>query len=111
TLQLGFPDYFTLNRESFGLWLGYAQKVAAAFERAQEAQERTIREQMSALGNRIMQTPLGPEDDEYKWCDEFLGELIRLLSASGAHIRLLSGASPRKQEYRLVSAVGHLAEL
>lgn len=85
--------------------------MAAAFERAQEAQERTIREQMSALGNRIMQTPLGPEDDEYKWCDEFLGELIRLLSASGAHIRLLSGASPRKQEYRLVSAVGHLAEL
>ena len=111
TLQLGFPGDFTLNRESFGLWLGYAQKVAAALERAQEAQERTIRERMSALGNRIMQTPLNPEDHPYSWCDQFLGELIRLVSASGAHVRLLSHATLGKQEYHLVAAVGHLRDL
>jgi signal transduction histidine kinase len=111
TLQLGFPDDFVLNGESFGLWLGYAQKVAAALERAQEALERTIREQMSALGNRIMQTPVDTKSPQYQWCDEFLGELIRLLSASGAHIRLLSRAPSGKQEYHLVSAVGHLKDL
>jgi signal transduction histidine kinase len=111
TLQLGFPDHFTLNRESFGLWVGYAQKVAAALERAQEAQERTIREQISALGNRIMQTPFDPALPQYEWCDKFLGEVIHLVGAHGAHVRLLSESISKKQEFRLVSAVGHLAKL
>ena len=110
TLQVGFPDHYVLDRESFGLWVGYAQRVAAALERAQEAEEREITRKLSELGNDIVQRPPDLKGAPYQWCKEFLHVLLKLLGAAGAHMRLvqvgMSGA-----EFPLISAVGHLSEL
>jgi signal transduction histidine kinase len=110
TLQLGFKDLPTIDHETFGLWLGYAQKVATALERAQEAEERDILQKISRLGNAIMQGPLDElEASPYSWCSEYLQEVAKLLGADDAHIRLLQNG-PSGQVYRLVAAVGPMAE-
>ena len=111
TLQLGFKPYSTIDRESFRLWLGFAQKLAVAFERAQEAQERTVNEAIASLGNRIMQEPFKRGIATSYWCNEFLKRVIELLGAKGAHVRLLTKTPSGDEEYRLVAAVGHLSEL
>ena len=110
TIQLGFPDGTHLDRENFALWVGYAQKAAAALERTQEAEERGIMEKISLLGEEIMQTSVDVQVHPYAWCREFLNLVVRLLGADGAHFRVLS-ENGGSYEYNLTCAVGHMADL
>jgi signal transduction histidine kinase len=110
TLQLGFPNGFLIDHETFGVWLAYAQKLAAALERAQEAEERTIFQRISGLGNEIMQSPLDLSTSPHHWCDQYLQTVVKLLGPDGAHIRLFQ-AGPNGETYNLASAVGFLADL
>ncbi len=110
TLQIGFPEHSPMDRESFGHWIGYSQKIAAALERAQEAEERSIVQEISSIGNAIMQTPPDLNVPPDAWCVEYLGNIVRWLGADGGHIRLLE-MGPDGEAFRLVAAVGPLAKL
>ena len=110
TLQVSFPDHSVLDRESFGLWVGYAQKAAAALERAQEAEERSTLEAISACANAIIQSPPSAQQCRHAWCNTYLAAVVQLLGADGADMRLHS-LDDSGYNYHLVGAVGHLADL
>lgn len=110
TLQLSLSKR-SLDRESFGLWVGYAKELAAALERAQEKEEREISQAMSELGTRILQTPptLGSQPHA-AWCGEYVSEVQKLLGAHDVHIRLRQ-EGVNGEEYHLVAGVGPLSDL
>jgi len=110
TLQLSFPDGALSDRDVFRLWVGYGQKVGAALERTQEAEERSITTSISAFGNQLMQDTATLDLGPHAWCDSFLEQVTQQLGADAAHIRLLQ-PSTSGEEYRLVGAVGRLGEL
>jgi GAF domain-containing protein len=110
TLQIGFQLEISIDRETFGLWVSFGQKIAAALERAQESEERSIREEISQLGNAILQSAVVLDDPPYQWCDDYLRTVVYLLGADGAHLRL-AVSEPGGEEYRLIAAVGYLADL
>ncbi|MEN6426189.1 MAG: ATP-binding protein [Phycisphaerales bacterium] len=109
TMQIGLPDRYALDQESFVLWVSYAQAVASAFERTQEREEREIAQQIFDLSERIIHEPAVDVAPTY-WCQTFLKSVVNLLGADGAHMRvfhrILDG-----EEYHLVAAVGHNADL
>ncbi|MCX5770253.1 MAG: ATP-binding protein [Candidatus Hydrogenedentes bacterium] len=110
TFQVSFRDGRILDQESFGLWVGFAQKLAVVLERAQEADERAIMENITAIVDKITQMPieLVPEKhQQYAWCETYLARIINLLGADGAHLRRFFEGS-EADEYHLISAAGHL---
>jgi len=110
TLQVSFPDGTLLDRESFGLWIGYGQRVGASLERTQEAEERNITKNISDLSNQVLQSPPDLNVRPYAWCDEFLRCVANELGADSAHIRILL-PSISGQEFHLVGATGPLGKL
>ncbi len=117
TLQLSLPlptrsrDQL-LNRGSFGLWIGFASKLASLLERAQEAEERGIMERLVTLSSEVMMTPVGDlsPSRQYAWCNDYLRSVIAELGANGAHMRLFH-ETVDGQEYELIGAAGHLSHL
>ena len=114
TLQLGMAQR-VLDRESFGLWVGYSQKVAAALQQAQEREERKLLHAIGEIGDKLIQkTSLVPEESrgtDSVWCHAFLKEIKAALpGVDDVHIRVLrtEGGVDR---YHLVAAVGELAGL
>jgi signal transduction histidine kinase len=88
TLQLGFPDGRVLDRERFGLWVSYAQKVAATLEREQEAEARKLAQSLADQVNLILARPIDVEGDPYDWCEAYVEEVKDLLRARSVHIRV-----------------------
>ena len=110
TFQLSFPDDSLLDRESFGLWVLYAQRVADALERTQEAEEREITDKITREANELMWKPMTPQDKPWSWCNAFLTTTKDALGADGMHMRVLKETT-KEDVYELVGAVGHLAAL
>jgi len=108
TFQISFPDGTLLDRESFALWVSYAQTIATTLETEQEREERRVREEILAIGNRILREPLSPSQDRYEWCDRYLKDVSEQLGADYTHIRL-----KKDEEFHLVGAApeGGLTEL
>lgn len=117
-LQLSFPEHKpgqenVLDRESLALWIGYAQRVAAALERADETAQREIVGRITALGNRLMHKPLGSNLDPHEWCQEFVESVVAWLGADGGHLRALR-IGPKDEDngnYWLRAATGLLADV
>ena len=108
TLQLSFPNGYLPDREEFRLWVGYGQKVGAALERTQEAEERNITSQISAFANKLLQDAPSLKDGSYSWCDSFLSKTVELLGTQDGHIRVLQPNDQdkeRREEYLLVGSV------
>ncbi|MGE0127772.1 MAG: FIST N-terminal domain-containing protein [Blastocatellales bacterium] len=113
TLQLSFPDNSPLDRESLAVWVSYTQKVAAALERAGEAELRKQLEQITELGNQILNTPLSNYQTQYDWCEEYFSRATKLLGANGGNIRTREpGTEPGEGEiYRLRASVGIVEDI
>jgi signal transduction histidine kinase len=107
TLQVSFPDQQSVDRESLVLWISYAQKVAAALERASEAQERDVQSKITKLADAIKSSP--QTLSLYGWCEEFMRKVVELLGADGGHIRLQEPSDPDK--HFLATTVGLLANI
>jgi signal transduction histidine kinase len=108
TFQISFPDGTLLDRESFALWVNYAQTIASTLEREQEREERRIREDILTLGNAILREPFSPSQSHYEWCARYLKDVGKRLGADYTHMRLR-----RDEEFHLVGAApeGGLTEL
>jgi signal transduction histidine kinase len=109
TIQIGLPEHYALDRESFALWVSYAQAVASAFERTQEREEREITQQIFDRSENIIHEPAVDVAPTY-WCQSFLKSVADLLGADGAHMRVFHRTLDG-EEYHLVAAVGHNADL
>jgi signal transduction histidine kinase len=110
TLQLSFADGAIIDRETFGLWVGYGQEVAASLQRAQEVEERTILQELSEFSRPFLQGPVSPEGNPYEWCKDYLRLVKEKLGAYGVHMRALD-QTVGGEAYRLVGAIGPLEEL
>jgi len=111
TLQVSFPDGELIDQESFGFWIGYAQKVGAALKRTQEVWERRIREEVGTVGDKLLQTPVNLDLGPWEWCDKYLDVVREAIGADDVHMRVLVRRRPGDPEaYRLVGAVGPSAE-
>jgi len=108
TFQISFKDGTLLDRESFALWVNYAQTVASTLEREQEREERRIREDILTLGNQILREPTSPSQDRYEWCNRYLNDVRKRLGADYTHMRIR-----RDEEFHLVGSApqGGLTEL
>lgn len=107
TLQVSFPDQQSVDRESLVLWISYAQKVAAALERASEAQERDVQSKITRLADAIKSSQ--QTLSEYGWCEEFMRKVVELLGADGGHIRLQEPSD--RDKHFLTTPVGLLADI
>jgi signal transduction histidine kinase len=109
TFQLSFPDGTLLDRESFSLWVGYAQNIASTLEREQEIEERKTRGKLLEIGNAILREPISLERDRFEWCNRYLEEVGRSLGADYTHMRVLMNDN----QFYLVGAAptGLLSEL
>ncbi len=90
TLQVGFPSGTILDRESIKLWVGYARQVSAAIERAQEAEEKTIKEAITKAARLIRKVPVNTKLCWHEWCKQvcqpYVETVRKLLNADGAHM-------------------------
>lgn len=113
TLQVSFPESKPIDRESLALWVGYAQNVATALDRAQEVEERNILGLISRYGGEVMQSQPDVRIGPWKWCKNYLTLVMRLLGADGGHIRTLipNSTNSNLDEHMLITAVGHLSDL
>jgi signal transduction histidine kinase/GAF domain-containing protein len=114
TMQIGFRPHHVLDRESLGLWVAYAQRVAGALELAQEMAEGQALEIITAKTTEIMRRRSNadnPTADEFDWCNEFLGTVKKVLGANGAHMRSRRKWRGRDEEYHLAGDVGFLADV
>lgn len=110
TLQVGFPDDQSIDREGFSLWTAYSQKVATALERASEVKERGALGKITKLGGSIMQTPINPKGTPTSWCQDFVAAVVDLLEADGGHMRVARPGG-EGDEHFLAAVVGHLADI
>ncbi len=110
TMQIGFAERTVLDEESFGLWILFAQKVAASLERSQELKERRMMEEMMQLGAEIAQRPLREDDSPSRSLVEYIDKLILTIGADYAHLRI-----PKLQKdsgpFELVAASTPIGEL
>ena len=109
TLQLSFRDGMPIDRESFGFWIGYAQKVGAALRRTQETWEKRVIEDITRFGNKLLQESITIESP-HAWCDQYLKTVVDQLGADDAHMRLLE-KSGSEDAFRLVGAFGPTANV
>jgi signal transduction histidine kinase len=117
TLQVGFQLDVSIDRETFGIWVSFGQKLAAALERAQEAEEREAMEQISQTANRTMQSPADSVSGEVDWCNDYVRVVRDALGAGDVdvqtldvHMRILHGGAVGAKELHLIGAAGFLAE-
>ncbi len=110
TMQIGFQEGHVMDRESFGLWQGYGQKVTSAFERAQELEERSIMQKFTKLGNDLMQEPVAGDPVPEQQLERYIDKVRTLLGSDYVHMRVRRLGSDDKQ-FALVAPVGSLAEL
>lgn len=111
TLQISFPDGTILDRERTRLWVGYAQKVAAALERTQEAEELAIKDAISEEASHVLTAPVDTSRPWHEWfeqvCQPYVEAVRKLLKAAGTHMRVRCSAI-EGDEYRLVAGDGKL---
>lgn len=108
-LQIAFPIGTEMDSEAFALWLGYAQKLATALERAFEIEEREAKEAITLHRTQIMKShPAArlPRAD----IEEFLDTVQKTLGADYIHLRARQQDIASKS-YELLAAKGPLADI
>lgn len=101
TLQVGFEENYPMDHESMGLWLGYAQNVAAALERAMESEEKKALEAIEDAVNDIMQSPPPQKRLPEEEIRAYLEVVKTVLRADYIHVRIRTDSHP--PIYRLVT--------
>lgn len=95
TLQVGFEENYPMDHESMGLWLGYAQTVAAALERAMESEDRNALEEIEKRANQTMQSPAPQKRLPEEEIREYLEVVKQVLGADYVHARIRVNAGPQ----------------
>ena len=85
TLQLGFEDGKTMDREELAAWVGYGERVSGILERVLEFRDRKALTEIGVLSREI-------QDSFYKtpngWGETYLEKVMELLGADYVHMRL-----------------------
>jgi signal transduction histidine kinase len=110
TFQLSFPDLRQLDREEFGVWVSFAQKIAGNLERAWEQWERDLSRDLSEIADGVLHEPVGTEP----WAEEsrkrFLRAIAELTGVQSLHIRtFVPGSTPGHERFRMLTASGPVA--
>lgn len=108
TLQVGFPLNHYMDRETLGLWMGFGQKVAAALERAFEAEERELTQRISELGNQIMQRPVNADGSVARDIEDFLQGVQEELRVDYIHMRIRLPCVQEPRRYQLIVSPSRL---
>jgi signal transduction histidine kinase len=104
TLQFGFAHGVQIDDELFQYWIGFANKVAASLERADEIAQREVLTNLAALGKTYSQKLIGPdeskESDPADILTDCIYDLQRSIGADYLHARVKFG---RQEYYSLVA--------
>ncbi len=94
TLQLGFHKSYPMDNESMGLWLGYAQNVAASLERAMESEDKKALETIEGAANNIMQRSAPEQRLPEEEIREYLAVVKDTLKLDYVHARIRVNMGP-----------------